>query len=374
MNKLPLFNKGFHGGINFERDQNSSHQFMIFLYIVGIALLFIIISLRLFQLTIVKGDYYRRLSEQNRIKELFIEPERGRIIDRKGFVVVKNIPADSRKTSERIISSRIYENGEAIAPLIGYRQIADQKDFKNDNCIQPLLLGDKIGKKGVEKLYDCDLRGKYGKKLIEIDAKGNYLRTLTVLPPVSGKTIQLSFDLMLQKKAYELIKNLPAGRQGKKAAAVGMNPKTGEILFLVSLPSFIPQIFEDSVSTDTALNRQKNEQIMSYLTDKDKPLFNRVTEGVYPPGSLFKLVLAAGALEEKTINEKTLVEDTGQIQAGPLKFGNWYFLQYGKTDGMVDIIKAIRRSNDIFFYKTGEGLGAEKIKKWASILGYGKVT
>ena len=347
---------------------------MIFLYIVGIALLFIIISLRLFQLTIVKGDYYRRLSEQNRIKELFIEPERGRIIDRKGFVVVKNIPADSRKTSERIISSRIYENGEAIAPLIGYRQIADQKDFKNDNCIQPLLLGDKIGKKGVEKLYDCDLRGKYGKKLIEIDAKGNYLRTLTVLPPVSGKTIQLSFDLMLQKKAYELIKNLPAGRQGKKAAAVGMNPKTGEILFLVSLPSFIPQIFEDSVSTDTALNRQKNEQIMSYLTDKDKPLFNRVTEGVYPPGSLFKLVLAAGALEEKTINEKTLVEDTGQIQAGPLKFGNWYFLQYGKTDGMVDIIKAIRRSNDIFFYKTGEGLGAEKIKKWASILGYGKVT
>lgn len=357
MNKLPLFNKGFRGGINFERDNSSSHQFMVFFFLLGLVLLFILLVLRLFQLTIVKGNYYRRLSEQNRIKELLIEPQRGEIRDRKGFVIAKNIPADIHKNDERIKSSRVYENGEIAAPVVGYRQIADQNDFKNDNCISPLQLGDKVGKKGVEKLYDCDLRGRYGKKLIEIDAKGNYLRTLTVLPPETGKTVQLALDLDLQKKTYELIKE-------KKAAAVGMNPKTGEILFLVSSPSFDPQVFENS----------RSEQIQTYLTDEKKPLFDRATEGVYPPGSLFKLVLAAGALEEKTIDEKTLVEDTGQLQAGPLKFGNWYFLQYGKTDGMVDIVKAIRRSNDIFFYKTGEGLGADKIKKWAGILGYGKET
>lgn len=357
MNKLPLFNKGLSGGINFEKDQNQSHQFMVFFFLLGIVFLFTLLLLRLFQLTIVKGDYYRRLSEQNRIKELLIEPQRGEIRDRKGFVIAKNLPADTHKNDERIESKRVYENGEIVAPIIGYRQIADKNDFKNDNCIDTLKLGDKIGKRGVEQLFDCDLRGRYGKKLIEIDAKGNYLKTITVLPPQTGHTIQLAFDLDLQKKAYELIK-------GKKAAAVGINPKTGEILFLVSSPSFDPQVFEN----------QDNNQIEKYFTDEKKPLFNRVTEGVYAPGSLFKLVLASGALEEKTIDEKTLVEDTGILQAGPIRFGNWYFLEYGRTDGMVDIVKAIQRSNDIFFYKTGEGLGPEKIKKWAGILGYGKET
>ncbi len=357
MNKLPLFKKGFSGGMSFEENQSFSHQYMLFFFLLGIVLLFIIILARLFQLTVVKGDYYRRLSEQNRIKELLIEPERGEIRDRKGFIVAKNIPADVKKNDERIKSKRIYENGEVVAPLVGYRQIADKNDFKNDNCIIPLQLGDKTGKKGVEKLYDCDLRGRYGKKLIEIDAKGKYLRTFGVIPSENGKSIRLSFDLDLQKKAYELIKN-------RKAAAVGVDPKTGKILFLASSPSFDPQVFEDT----------KNEVIQSYFTDEKKPLFNRVTEGVYPPGSIFKLVLAAGALEEKTIDEKTLVEDAGVVEAGPLKFGNWYFLQYGKTEGMVDVVKAIRRSNDIFFYKTGEGLGPDNIRKWAGILGYAKET
>ena len=119
----------------------------------------------------------------------------------------------------------------------------------------------------------------------------------------------------------------------------------------------------------------KKEPITSsYLKDQNKPLFNRAIEGTYPPGSLFKLVLAAGALEEKKINDKTTFEDTGILKAGPLSFGNWYFLQYGKTDGMVDIIKAIRRSNDIFFYKTGDLLTPNKIKKWAEIFGYGLKT
>ncbi|MGB9707691.1 MAG: penicillin-binding transpeptidase domain-containing protein, partial [Microgenomates group bacterium] len=106
----------------------------------------------------------------------------------------------------------------------------------------------------------------------------------------------------------------------------------------------------------------------------DHPLFNRALEGLYPPGSIFKLVVAAAALEEKTIDEKTQIEDTGVLQAGPLKFSNWYFLQYGKTDGMVDVVKGIGRSNDIFFYKIGEKTGVEKIKKWAQILGLGKKT
>ncbi|MDO8609038.1 MAG: penicillin-binding transpeptidase domain-containing protein, partial [bacterium] len=364
MNKLPIFQKIHSGGIRFDRENDTTHRILLPIFILGIFIIFVLMSLRLFQLTIVKGNYYRRLSEQNRIREIFIEPQRGNIIDRKGFVMVKNIAANIQtnpnsvnKNDERINSKRIYEAPEAIAPLIGYRQTADPQDFKNDLCTNKLQLGDKIGKKGIEKLYECQLRGKYGKKLVEVDAKGNYIKTLTVLTPINGDTIQLSIDMELQKKAYELIK-------GKKAVVVAFKPQTGEILAFASSPSYSPQAFED----------QDNIQINDYLHDPFNPMFNRVSEGVYPPGSIFKLVVASAALEEKAINEKTQFDDKGITMAGAQSFGNWYFLQYGKTEGLVDIVKAIKRSNDSFFYKTGEAVGPEKIKKWADIFGYGKET
>jgi len=295
------------------------------------------------------------LADENRIKELQIEPQRGKIIDRKGLTLANSLPADTRGNQPRLTSPRIYHEGEAIAPVVGYEQIADIDELKNDHCIYKLQLGDKIGKKGAEKIYDCDLRGRSGKKLIEIDAKGNYLKTLTIDPPQDGKTIQLALDLELQKKAYQLL-------DGKKGAVVAIKPNTGEIIVLVSSPSYNAQSFTDG-----------NSQVVGKaIVNETKPLFNRATEGTYPPGSVFKIVIAAGALEEKAIDEKTEFEDTGQIQAGPITFGNWYFLQYGKTEGMVNITKAIQRSNDIFFYKTGGKLGPEKIKIWAEKFGYGK--
>ena len=354
MNKLPLFHKGESGKMHFAGQRKLTSQFFLYFYICLILILFLLLILRLFQLTIVKGDYYRRLSEENRIRELLIESKRGKIIDRKGFVIAENKKADVEKNMARLTSSRSYLASESIAHLIGYRQKADKDDMKNDSCLNKLKIGDKVGKKGIEKLFECKLRGKQGKKLIEVDAKGNYLRTLSLFPATDGETIQLALDLELQKKTYELIKD-------RKAAVVGIKPQSGEIIILVSTPSFNPQDFEDENRQNTSL----------YLKDEHKPLFNRVTEGGYAPGSIFKLVLAAGALEEKRIDEKTLFEDTGILKAGPLSFGNWYFLQYGKTDGMVDIVKAIRRSNDIFFYKTGSLLTPSKIKKWAEIFGYG---
>jgi len=315
-------------------------------FFIIIFLVFFVLILRLFQLTVVKGNYYYRLSEENRVKELIIEAQRGKIVDRKGLVLVKNLPADVRQNQERLISKRIYQSSESTTPLVGYQQLADKNDLANDHCLTKLKLGDKTGKKGIEQLYDCDLRGQPGKKLIEVDAKNKPLKTLTVIPPIEGKTIQLAADLELQQKAYQLL-------EGKKGAVVGLKPKTGEIFILLSSPSYHPN---------------KVDQVVA---DKDQPLFNRATEGVYPPGSIFKLVIAVAALEEGVIDEKTEIEDSGVLQAGPLSFGNWYFLQYGKTDGMVDIVKAIRRSNDIFFYKTGEKVGPEKIKVWAEVFGYG---
>ena len=133
---------------------------------------------------------------------------------------------------------------------------------------------------------------------------------------------------------------------------------------MANTPSFNPQAFEDN-----------NQPVMNeYLASPDHPLFNRATEGTYPPGSIFKLFIATGALEDKKIDEHFKIEDTGIIDAGPLKFGNWYFLQYGKTDGEVDVVKGIRRSNDIFFYKTGSLLGPVRIKYWAERFGFAKKT
>lgn len=357
MNKLPLFHKGRSGGISFESSKRLSSQILLYCYIFLTLFLFSLLALRLFQLTIVKGDYYRRLSEQNRIRELIIEPRRGKIVDRKGFVLAENKLADIKKNDERLISSRSYNAPEVIAPLIGYRQKADRFDLKNDGCLYKLKIGDKIGKKGVEKVYECLLRGRQGQKLIEVDAERKYLRTLSLLPPQDGESIQLALDFELQEKAYDLVKNY-------RAAVVGIKPQTGEVLIFVSSPSFNPQGFENENINQTA----------SYVKDENKPLFNRATEATYPPGSIFKLILAAGALQEKKLDEKTEFEDSGILKAGPLTFGNWYFLQYGKTDGMVNIVKAIRRSNDIFFYKTGDLLTPTKIKTWAEIFGYGKKT
>lgn len=346
MNKLPLFFQEKTGKISFQSEKKFNLFFWLNSLVFLIVIFFIILFLRLFQLTVVKGNYYQQLARQNRLRELYIEAPRGKILDRKGLTIAENLPADIQQNKARLTSKRVYKEPQAVAPLIGYQQIADSHEIKNDACLNKLTLGDQIGKKGVEKIYDCLLRGRPGVKAIEVDAKGNYLKTLMVVPPIPGQTLQLALDLELQKKAYQLL-------EGKKGAVVAVKPATGEILALVSTPSF------DSLKVE------------KYLSDEDKPLFNRATEGTYPPGSLFKMVVAAAALEEKVIDEKTEFEDTGSVQAGPLTFGNWYFLQYGKTEGMVNVIKGIQRSNDIFFYKTGGRLGPEKIKIWAEKFGYG---
>lgn len=353
--KVPIAHRVDLGDTNFGKPPRIQTVVYLYVFIFLIASCFFFIAVRLFQLTVVKGEYYKRLSEENRIREIVIEPKRGSILDRKGFVLVESRRGNIEEQGDRIVAPRTYLVKEEAAHVVGYRQVADANDIKNDNCVNKLKLGDKVGKKGVEQLYDCQLRGVPGKKLIEVDAHGKYLRTISVIPPIDGDTIRLSIDLDLQKKAYEAVKN-------KRAAVIGLNP-SGQVLVFVSTPSFDPQKFEDG---DAGVN--------TYFTDTEKPLFDRVVEGTYPPGSLFKLFIAAGGLEEKKITPETIVEDNGFIKAGAASFGNWYYLQYGKTEGSVNLLKAIQRSNDIYFYKAGEALEPEGIKKWASMFGLNEET
>ena len=357
MNKISFIEKGVAGNIDF-RIKGRRKSFLPFLvfFIVVLVFLFVLLG-RLFQLTIVKGAYYRVLADQNRIREIIIEPQRGKLIDRKGIVLTENLPADVHDDGKRIVSKRVYGMPEATSHVIGYRQVADPADLQADSCLNKLALGDKVGKKGVEKLFECQLRGTDGKKLVEVNALGKYMRTLSVVDPQPGETLQLALDSQLQQKTYDLIEN-------QKAVVIGIKPKTGEVLILVSSPAYNPQVFEDGDSV----------QAKRYINNSDKPLFNRATEGTYPPGSTFKLVLAAGSLEDKTITPETEFEDNGFIKAGSAIFHNWYYLQYGKTDGLVNIIKGIQRSNDVFFYQVGAKMGPEKIKKWAETFGFQRDT
>lgn len=357
MNKLPIIERAsFSRG--FKRNSERSRRAPFFVLSTAIIILFLVIAGRLFQLTVVKGDYYRRLSDENRIREIVIEPKRGTIYDRYKRVIASNKPPDYKDPGDYIKSSRTYEGGNAIGHLIGYRAVADKNDIENDDCLAALVLGDRTGKKGVEEAFDCELRGRRGKKLIELDALGREKKTLGLIPPVSGRDLTLALDMTLQRRAYELIEATASAR----AAVIATHPKTGELLVMAAVPSYNPQDFENN-----------NQKMMEhYLTAANHPLFNRATEGTYPPGSIFKLIVAAGALEDKKIDEKTLIEDTGFVKVGPAVYNNWYYTDYGRTEGQVNIIKALQRSNDIFFYKTGEKMGEGRIKHWSEHMGLGE--
>lgn len=351
--ELPFFHKATND-INFSVKRSGISPFILYSSAIVTVIVFLLLASRLFELTIVRGAYFESLSDQNRIREIVIEAERGNIYDRNGIILAESSPSDiNTKGVDRITSSRTYYDSEPFAHLLGYRQIADKQDMENDLCRNKITLGDKVGKKGVEKAFDCLLRGTNGSKLIEVDASGNFKETLTIIPPEKGENVTLALDSELQKRAFEII-------EGKKAVVVAMDPRNGEILALTSNPSFDPQAFEND---DAAA-------IEEYFTDENRPLFNRSTEGAYPPGSVFKMTVLAAALEEEAIDRSTTVEDTGKVELGDRSFGTWGYLEYGFTEGDVDALASLQRSNDIYYYKVGEQVGPEAIKKWSERFGF----
>lgn len=280
-------------------------------------------------------------------------------------------PDESPKNADQDIPAytRTYSGAEALSHLLGYRQIASEAHLENDSCSQPLFLNDKVGVKGIEADLECVLRPVKGKRLVEVDSFGKQVRVLSQVEPKPGHDIELSIDSELQRRAYDILSgneiqtSVEVDISEKKIAVVGLDPRTGEVLLLLSYPGFSPQDFED-----------QSPAVEDYLKDKDKPLFNRALLGTYPPGSVFKPVIAAGALEEHVISETDTIQDNGFIQAGPIRFHNWYYTQYGRTEGEVDLRKGLQRSNDIYFYKIGEKLTPEHIKTWAMKFGFGKRT
>src|SRR3989344_2050795 len=306
-------------------------------------LVLIIVALflgRLILLQVVDGSYYRTLADENRVK-LTIQPaDRGVIYDRHGEVLARNAP-----------SGREYVLGPAAAHVLGYVATVSQEQWitcrQSSDC--DYWFGETIGLLGLESFYDDKLRGDAGAVIAENSASGETLREIGRTTPVAGENITTTLDLGLQRKAYELLKN-------QKGALIASIPQTGEILALVSSPAFDPG------------------KVALSLNHPDLPLFDRAIGGSYPPGSVFKIVTATAALQEDKINADTLIEDTGELRVGAFRYGNWYFDQYGRKEGMLNLVRAIARSNDIFFYQLGERLGIKHLSDWAKYFGVGKIT
>lgn len=355
-------------------------------YLIPLIVLVIaaIVIFRIFFLQIIQGSYYRNLSDNNRTRTITIHAPRGIIFDRSGEPLTYNIPgfreesngktkligkdeaisliANGNKNLE-IDSLRSYPEKEAASHALGYiGQISDEElktpTYKNYKS------GDVIGKIGIEREYEGFLKGEDGRELVEVDSMGKPLRKLGKTDPVPGQNITLTLDKKTQEKTYEAMSGV------KKGAAIVTNPK-GEVLALVSKPSFDPNLFtqgKDYKTTDT-----NYPSVDSILTDtKNQPFLNRAIGGVYPPGSTFKIVVAAAGLGQNIINTDFTIEDTGIINVGTFSFANWYFTDYGGKDGTVNVIKGLARSNDIFFYKLAEKIGVDKISSFASRFGLGK--
>lgn len=352
------------------------------------AALFILIF-RLFDLSLVRGHEFRSLADDNRTRELVRHAPRGILRDRAGKPLVENIPEYrllepcetnptqscttrlSKSRGESLLQGglsdgkfleidyvRQYLADESIAHVIGYTGELSEKELKDEYySLRKYKTGDRVGRFGAEAVYEEKLRGRDGKELVEIDASGKIIRTLGQDVELPGQDITLSIDASLSRVARD------AFPIGKKGAVIVSKPSTGEILALYSSPSFSPNLFSLGMS---------QSQYDDLINNAGMPLFNRAIGGVYPPGSTFKVLVALAALETESITAKTVYEDTGVIKIGPFSFPNWYFLQYGKTDGFVDVVRALAHSNDIFFYKAGEAMGITKLTAWARNMGMGK--
>lgn len=306
---------------------------------------FLILLTGLVQAQIFAGDYYRHLAQGNRLQEVSLPSPRGIIFDRNGVALTANIPVFQFNGQEISKDQAIVLESQGKIP-----QISTQRTYLFGSLLEPVLGyvdADRVGQSGVEQNYDNILRGVDGKELAEVDATGQKLRVLSTVPPTPGQNLTLTVDINLQKAATEALGN-------KKGAVIVSNPATGEILVLVSGPSFDPN------------------RVSDYLNSPDQPLFNRAISGTYPPGSTFKIVTATAGLETGVIKSTTLIEDTGVLVVGSYQFPNWKWLRGGGTDGWINVVTAIRNSNDLFFYKVGEMTGMDNLLLWAGKFGLGQ--
>ncbi|NUM25407.1 MAG: penicillin-binding protein 2 [Candidatus Buchananbacteria bacterium] len=387
-------------------------------------------------LQISQGNHFSTVAEGNRIRIRDIKASRGVIYDRHRNLLVENISAfslavipvdlphdeDERRRLAEELSPIAEKSGEEIYNLMkeqspySYQPLVLRENLTDDQAIvteiissrypgvtlysnsyrhylttpnQPslshilgytgkieesklqeylangYLIDDYIGKAGLEMSYEKKLKGVNGKEQVEVDALGETKEILAYQKALPGNNLVLTIDSELQKVAEEsLRKNLKANNKNR-GAVIGLDPKSGEVLIMVSLPAYDNNLFTRGI---------KQEDFSNLINDPDKPLFPRAISGEYPSGSTFKLVVGAAALEEGVANVNTGFNSVGGVAVGKWFFPDWKAGGHGWTT----IYKAIAESVNTYFYMVGggyndfEGLGVNRIKKYAQAFGLTK--
>ncbi len=296
------------------------------------------------------------------------------------ILVLENIPHETLLLLEPKISElsgfrieentvRDYKQGTTFAHLIGYTGKINQEElstFKNYS------ISDYIGKTGLEKFYENELRGNPGRILIEKDVMGKKRKETQVALPESGESLVLYLDSDLQKKIEESLSRILGSVNGKAGVGIAMDPKTGGILSLVSLPTFNNNLFSQ---------RGSIEDLQKIFNNSRQPLFNRAVSGGYMTGSTIKPLIASAALQENIIDPEKDINCKGVISIpNPYDPEITHDFHDWTVHGITDLRKAIAVSCDVYFwtigggYKDIKGLGVSKIKKYLELFGWGKKT
>jgi penicillin-binding protein 2 len=380
---------------------------------VGIGCL--ILLLRLWYLQILEGDRYFTLSTNNRLRVRIVEAPRGFILDRRGEVMVENRPtfdlyatpedvknpkevaatlagilktpaediearlAEGRPRSQplllrkdldeammvaveerrldlpginmRIRPIRAYPVAGMAANLLGYVSEINQAQLQREEY-EDFRPGESLGQSGVERRFDAFIRGVDGGEQLEVDARGRALRVVSRNDPRSGSNVFLTIDRKIQEAAERAM-------AGKKGSVVAMNPTTGEILAMVSRPSFDPNMFAQRIS---------GEDWQRIATDASHPLQNRAFQAQYPPGSIFKLIVAIAGLENGALTPETKFSDPGYFVLGNHRFDDW---KKG-GHGTLDLRGAIVNSCNVYFYQAGLRVGIDEIVRVSRAFGLGE--
>jgi len=390
-----------------------------------VVICFTILGINLYRLQVDQHSYYQTRSNENDIKMIPIAPTRGLIFDRNGIPLVRNVswydihitpykidnmqetlkeltpivdltpeeietfehelkqnsrykPVELKAelTDEEVArfavnqfrfsgvtvdtyQDREYPYGADLAHVLGYVSKINDNDYKRLNAEgvgENYAADHNIGKQGIEGYYESLLHGKTGYQEVEVDNHGRIVRVLKEVPPVAGQNITLTLDLHLQQYVESQL-------AGQRAAALIEDPHDGSVLAMVSAPSYDPNPFVKGISY---------KAYKALLQDKDLPLINRVTQGLYPPASTVKPYMAMSALLTKVITPSFTLfgAPTWTLPGTDRKYRDWK-----KTGhGMLDVTKAIEESADSFFYQVAFMMGIDRIHTMLSQFGYGKST
>ncbi len=249
-----------------------------------------------------------------------------------------------------VSAKREYVHRRITSHILGYLGLINRSEFKKLKHYG-YNISDLVGRTGIEKYYDNYLKGTHGGKQVEVDHRGREVKTLGFREPAPGKDIYLTLDLELQKFCDKILEN-------KRGAILAMDPESGAILAMASAPTYDPKIFID---------RKRTRDVVQILKDRDYPLFNRSITGAYPPGSVFKVVVATGALETKVAGTNTVFDCDGTFTLGRATFHCWR----KKGHGEQTLKEAIKNSCNIYFFKLGLLLGVDGISEFGEKFGFG---